>query len=86
MTDAKLVEGFDNEQLLKLKNKQSMHQAGNEENQWKFVYCVLFPDTRPFEVPFPCKSIRPSDVLALIALETTGMMPKLQHHRPNDSS
>jgi len=86
VTDEKLIEGFDDEQFLKLKNKQSMHQAGNEENQWNFVYCVLFPDTHLFEVPSPCKSTRLFNVLALIILETTGMMPKLEHHRPNSTS
>jgi hypothetical protein len=71
VTDAKPIEGFNNEQLLKLKNKKSMHQAGGEENQWKFVYYILFPDTELFEFPSPCEFINSFDSFTLISHQTT---------------
>jgi hypothetical protein len=52
----KNVEGIDKSQLEKLKRRQNMFQADSEEEKWKLVYLILFPDTALSALPTPCKS------------------------------
>ena len=56
MKDAKPMEGFDKDQEKKLKSRTSMFRAENEEQKWKIIYLILFPDTALSEMPSPCRS------------------------------
>lgn len=49
------MEGFDKDQERALKVRKTMFQAGSEEEKWKIVYLILFPDTALGELPSPCE-------------------------------
>jgi len=53
--DAKPIDGFNKDQEKALKGRRTMFQAGNEEEKWKVIYLILFPDTPLGELPSPCK-------------------------------
>jgi hypothetical protein len=55
------VEGVDKSQIEKLKRRQNMFQADSEEEKWKLVYLILFPDTALSALPSPCKSASACD-------------------------
>jgi hypothetical protein len=46
---------FDAEQEKVLRSRKAMHQAKSEEEKWKIVYRILFPDTGPDDFPSPCR-------------------------------
>jgi hypothetical protein len=48
-------EGIDKVKEEKLKNRKKVFQAENEEQKWKDVYLILFPETNPSKIPSPCK-------------------------------
>ncbi|KAH7109639.1 hypothetical protein B0J11DRAFT_401388, partial [Dendryphion nanum] len=47
------LEGFDKEQERKLKSKKRGQKAQNEEEKWKSVFAILFPDDNPESMPSP---------------------------------
>jgi hypothetical protein len=49
------IDGFNEEQKQALKSRRTMFQAGSEEEKWKIVYLILFPDTALGDMPSPCK-------------------------------
>ena len=49
------IEGITKEQESALKGRRTMFQAGSEEEKWKIIYLILFPDTALSELPSPCK-------------------------------
>lgn len=49
------LQGFDKDQEKRLKGRSDMFQADSEEEKWKIVYLILFPDTALGELPSPCK-------------------------------
>jgi hypothetical protein len=49
------IEGINKAQYDALKDKGRMHKAQSEEDKWKIVYLILFPDTAMDEMPFPCR-------------------------------
>jgi hypothetical protein len=53
-SDAKPPEGFDKDQERLLKGRKTMFQADSEEEKWKIIYLILFPDTALGELPSPC--------------------------------
>jgi hypothetical protein len=55
-TDAAPPEGFNQDQERALKGRKNMFRAGDEEEKWKIVYLILFPETPLGELPSPCKS------------------------------
>jgi hypothetical protein len=50
-----LLDGFNKDQERQLKGRRTMFQAGSEEEKWKIVYLILFPDTPLGELPSPCE-------------------------------
>jgi hypothetical protein len=57
VTDTSPPEGFSKDQELKLKGRRTMFQAESEEEKWKIVYLVLFPNTALGDLPSPCKRV-----------------------------
>lgn len=49
------MEGFDKDQEKALKGRKTMFRAQTEEEKWKIVYLILFPDTALGEMPSPCE-------------------------------
>jgi uncharacterized C2H2 Zn-finger protein len=54
MNDAKPPVGFDVDQGKALRGRKTMFRAQSEEEKWKIVYLILFPDTALGELPSPC--------------------------------
>lgn len=48
-------EGLTKRQIEKLKARGSMFQAGSDEEKWKTIYLMCFPDTPLVEMPTPCE-------------------------------
>ena len=48
------LEGFDKDQERKLKSKKRSLVYMSEEDKWKGVYRVLFPDDNEADMPSPC--------------------------------
>lgn len=48
-------EGFDREQELRLRTKKRSKGEGSEEEKWRAVFMVLFPNAPVSEVPSPCR-------------------------------
>lgn len=46
-------EGFDKDQERKLKSKKRSQKSQNEEEKWRCVYNILFPDDNPDNMPSP---------------------------------
>jgi hypothetical protein len=53
--DAIPMDGFNKDQERALKCRKAMFQANTEEEKWKHVYLILFPDAVLGEIPSPCK-------------------------------
>src|SRR5206468_2567761 len=51
------LEGLDKSQVDQLKNRKSMFRAGSEEEKWKIIYLIIFPDTASNGLPSPCQSL-----------------------------
>lgn len=49
------LEGFDKDQERKLKSKKRSLVYQSEEDKWKGVYRILFPDDNDVDMPSPCK-------------------------------
>lgn len=49
------LEGIDKEKEQQLRCRKRVFRAESEEQKWKDVYLILFPDTDPFALPSPCK-------------------------------
>lgn len=49
------LEGFDKAQERKLKSKKRNAGVQTEEEKWKGVYRILFPDDAEEDMPSPCK-------------------------------
>ncbi|OMP87773.1 hypothetical protein BK809_0007863 [Diplodia seriata] len=49
------LEGFDREQELKLRTKKRSKGEGSEEEKWRGVYMILFPNASLGEVPSACR-------------------------------
>jgi hypothetical protein len=54
MRDAEPPSGFDKDQETALKSRSKMFQAESEEEKWRIIYLILFPDTALGELPSPC--------------------------------
>ncbi|KAJ4298221.1 hypothetical protein N0V90_006120 [Kalmusia sp. IMI 367209] len=50
-----IIEGFDKSQEKKLRSRKKSHHKISEEEAWKEMYRILFPDDDPITVPSPCK-------------------------------
>ncbi|PSN65855.1 hypothetical protein BS50DRAFT_621649 [Corynespora cassiicola Philippines] len=46
-------EGLDKKQIEQLKSRQSMFRADDDEEKWRIIYLILFPDTPPTQLPTP---------------------------------
>jgi hypothetical protein len=55
LKELRSIEGFDQDQEAALRDKGRMHQAGSEEEKWKIVYSILFPETAFDDMPSPCE-------------------------------
>jgi hypothetical protein len=53
-------EGFDKDQERKLKSKKRSLVYQSEEDKWKGVYRILFPDDVEEAMPSPCKLAVPN--------------------------
>lgn len=51
------LEGFDKDQERKLKSKKRSLVYQSEEDKWKGVYRILFPDDNDVDMPSPCKCL-----------------------------
>ncbi|KAF2830185.1 hypothetical protein CC86DRAFT_403493 [Ophiobolus disseminans] len=60
VTDTLPPEGFDKDQEKELKKRKKMFRAESEEQKWKIVYLILFPDTALTELPTPYYDIEPA--------------------------
>ncbi len=49
------LEGFDKDQERRLKSKKRSQTYQSEEEKWKGVYRILFPDDTEEDMPNPCK-------------------------------
>ena len=62
------LEGFDKDQENQLKSKKRSPNSatGSEEDRWRAVYRILFPDDDEADVPSPCKPhVHPGQLLKL---------------------
>jgi hypothetical protein len=73
--DAKPLEGFSKDQETKLRGKRSMFRAGSEEEKWKIVYLILFPETALDAMPSPCQLFRHSLSAQLTLSKTATQNP-----------
>jgi hypothetical protein len=53
------LEGFDKDQERRLKSKKRSQVYQSEEDKWKGVYRILFPDDGEGDMPAPCKLLTP---------------------------
>lgn len=51
------LEGFDKSQEKKLKNRKRKAGVDTEEEKWREVYKILFPEADPALIPSPCEFI-----------------------------
>lgn len=51
------LEGFDKDQERKLKSKKRSLVYQSEEDKWKGVYRILFPDDNDVDMPSPCRCL-----------------------------
>lgn len=51
------LEGFDKDQERRLKSKKRSLVYQSEEDKWKGVYRILFPDDDEADMPSPCKCV-----------------------------
>jgi len=49
-----MIEGFDKKQEEKLKSRKRNHQNQTEEQRWKELYNILFPEDNEQDIPSPC--------------------------------
>ncbi|KAF2495305.1 hypothetical protein BU16DRAFT_386157 [Lophium mytilinum] len=49
------IEGFDKEQETRLRSKKRSAVSRSEEDKWREVYIILFPDEDESNIPTPCK-------------------------------
>jgi hypothetical protein len=49
------IEGFDKDQEKKLKCRKKSSPAQSEEDRWRDIYRILFPEDESFEVLSPCE-------------------------------
>ena len=61
------ADGLNKKQVERLKHRKSMFQAGSEDEKWKIVYLVCFPDTALDAMPTPCEYTFTSEVLQSIS-------------------
>jgi hypothetical protein len=50
-----IIEGFDQKQEEKLKSRKRNHLNQTEEQRWKEVYSILFPEGDEQDIPSPCR-------------------------------
>lgn len=50
-----LGEGFNESQEKRLRSRKRDQEAVNEEDKWRKVYRILFPDDDHTQIPTPCK-------------------------------
>lgn len=51
-----LHEGFTKDQEKKLRSRKKTHGDMTDEEKWREIYLILFPDDDPSSIPSPCKS------------------------------
>jgi hypothetical protein len=49
------IEGFDKDQEKKLKSRKRSCPEQSEEDKWREVFRILFPDDEPSIMPSPCE-------------------------------
>ncbi|KAL5403563.1 hypothetical protein PMIN04_012802 [Paraphaeosphaeria minitans] len=72
------LEGFDKDQEQKLKSKKRSLVYQSEEDKWKGVYRILFPDDNDVDMPSPCKALGspiPLDKSLLTTFQTLNTNP-----------
>lgn len=50
-----IQEGFTKEQEKKLRSRKKTHADMTDEDKWREIYMILFPDDDPETIPSPCK-------------------------------
>ncbi len=60
-----LQEGFTKDQEKKLRSRKKTYADMTDEDKWREIYCVLFPDDEQGTCPSPCR-------LALLPPTPTG--------------
>lgn len=53
-----LQEGFTKEQEKRLRSRKKTHADMTDEDKWREIYTILFPDDDPSAIPSPCKWIK----------------------------
>jgi hypothetical protein len=51
-----LQEGFTKDQEKRLRSRKKTHADMTDEDKWREIYIVLFPDDDQSVIPSPCKS------------------------------
>lgn len=51
------VQGIDDAQERKIKERKKTSDSLTEEQKWKNIYMILFPDANKNALPSPCKSV-----------------------------
>jgi len=69
---AEAVEGMDKVQEAQLRSRKKF--AGTEEQRWKEMFLILFPDDDEDTIPSPRKSMEASSVQTLTGPKTTRQM------------
>lgn len=54
-----LQEGFTKDQEKRLRSRKKTHTDMTDEDKWREIYTILFPDDDPGAIPSPRKSILP---------------------------
>ena len=50
------VEGFTKDQERRLRSRKKALADTTDEDKWREIYMILFPDDDPATIPSPCKS------------------------------
>ena len=51
-----LVEGFTKDQEKRLRSRKKAQADTTDEDKWREIYTILFPDDDEQSIPSPCKS------------------------------
>lgn len=86
-----IVEGLNKKQIERLKYRRSMFQAGSEEEKWKIIYLICFPDTALDAMPTPCEYTFilkefPSMLIHIIDYEDELLEREARKQSPKDST
>jgi hypothetical protein len=58
MSTSQQIEGIDREQLKKLRKRSPQYRT--DEDKWRHIYQILYPEVYESDVPSPCEYVEPN--------------------------